>query len=400
MPRLREKRVLHIIDSFHMGGAETWLMEIVRYAHETGHPLPAFDFVAAGGEKAIFDDEIIAHGCRIFYLKLDKRNIFSFIRGFRKILRENEYHAIHDHQDFLSGWHLLFGAGLLPNVRISHVHNPYDQLRSKYGISLRRRLNILLGRRLNKLFSTHILGTSARLMGECGLLPEMYPSQKVGPLYCAFRLDRFSGSHGERKRVLCEEMGWDYSQVRIVLFAGRLDPRLDVNHPENHKNSAFALEVIHTSGDPDIRMVMAGTNEYIRDEFMGLVRRKGLEGRVRLLGVRNDMPDLMLASDVLLFPSRMEGLGMVAVEAQAAGLPVLASVAVPSEITVINELVRFMGLDEPLAQWASMMRDLTGMRGAGDTTTDARWKESGFNIKVCCDRLYECYVNHRLDAST
>jgi glycosyltransferase involved in cell wall biosynthesis len=185
-----------------------------------------------------------------------------------------------------------------------------------------------------------------------------------------------------------------------VLFAGRLDPRLDVNHPENHKNSAFALEVIHTSGDPDIRMVMAGTNEYIRDEFMGLVRRKGLEGRVRLLGVRNDMPDLMLASDVLLFPSRMEGLGMVAVEAQAAGLPVLASVAVPSEITVINELVRFMGLDEPLAQWASMMRDLTGMRGAGDTTTDARWKESGFNIKVCCDRLYECYVNHRLDAST
>lgn len=390
--------MLHIIDSFHMGGAETWLLEIVRNRERTFPAMPVFDFIAAGGEKAIFDEEILSHGCRIFYVKLDKRNILSFIAEFRRILRENDYCAIHDHQDFLSGWHFLFGAGLLPKVCISHVHNPFEQLKTKYGVSLRRRLNIGLGRALSSVFATHILGTSAKLMGQHGLVASAYPSQKVGPLYCAFRIDRFSGSSRLKKRSLCLEMGWDPESTRIVLFAGRMDPRLDVHHPDNHKNSAFALEVLHAVEDPNVKMVMAGANEYIREAFTGLIREKALTERVHLLGVRTDMPDLMLAADALLFPSRMEGMGMVAVEAQAAGLPVLASTEVPGEVVVLEEMVRFRDLSDPFDAWASDLTRLIVSRGGGDTASDARWSRSGFNIDVCCKRLHDCYVNGRLDA--
>ena len=63
----------------------------------------------------------------------------------------------------------------------------------------------------------------------------------------------------------------------------------------------------------------------------------------------------MKASDVLLFPSRQEGLGMVAVEGQAAGLPVLASTAVPREAIVIPELYNALPVDAPVSAWTDAL---------------------------------------------
>jgi glycosyltransferase involved in cell wall biosynthesis len=391
-------RVLHIIDSFNMGGAETWLLELVRHRSRHRPDLPPFDFLAAGGQKGILDDEVLSHGCRIFYLKLDRKSPLSFLRGFRRILGSEDYLAIHDHQDFLSGWHFLFGAGLLPKVRVTHVHNPYYQVSNNYGVTSMRRMNQRVGRMLMGHFSTHILGTSRKLLGEYGMVTSEYPGQKVGALYCAFRLSRYKGLHAERKAAFCAEMGWSPDDTRIVLFAGRMDVSTEIGHPRNHKNSRFALEVIHALEDPNVRMVMAGANDYVIDEFMQVVREKGLEGRIRPLGIRKDLPELMLAADVLLFPSRSEGMGMVAVEAQAAGCPVLASEDVPREIVVIEELVQFQSLQSPFSEWAAALSRMIARRRETDSTEDARWSDSPFNIDVCCTRLAECYIHGRLSA--
>ena len=60
-------------------------------------------------------------------------------------------------------------------------------------------------------------------------------------------------------------------------------------------------------------------------DMAALLRDAGLGARVRLLGYREDVPDLMAAADIFVLPSRFEGLPMSVIEAMLTGLPVLAT---------------------------------------------------------------------------
>jgi glycosyltransferase involved in cell wall biosynthesis len=242
-----------------------------------------------------------------------------------------------------------------------------------------------------KWLSTDIYGTSSKILREYAVFPDHYRRQRVLPVHCAFEISRFSGEHDENKRRLCTSLGWP-ADTKIVLFAGRLDQSTQLGHPNNHKNSAFALEVLYAINDPSVRMVMAGANHYALEAFQALINEKNLDDRVKLLGVRSDMAHLMLAADVLLFPSRAEGMGMVAVEAQAAGLPVLASSVVPDEIVVIPELVAFRNLEDSFPIWAETLLQMLARRTRQSTENDGRWSLSGFNIEVCCRQLTQLYL--------
>lgn len=392
MNRRTDIRVLHVVHALGMGGAETWLMHLVRYWKKGTNKYPQIDFLITGGQPSIFDAEAKDLGSKLFYLDLKSGKVLKFVRELRKILRDNKYDAIHDHQDFISGWHFLFGAGLLPGVKITHVHNPSYQLRENYGTSFRRRLQIRFGKFLVKKYATHIGGTSAQVLREYGISERNYSKQWIGAIHCAFPIEEWRGAYyAEAKSQVCSEMEWPID-CKVILFAGRLDYSLGINHPQNHKNSVFALHVLENAVKyGDIRMIMAGANEYILKDFESLIDSKGLSNSVKLVGIRTDMPKLMLGSDLLLFPSRGEGLGMVAVEAQAAGLSVLASTAVPKECVVIEELVHFCDLNQPLEEWSKMISLILSKPKDHRNDIDTRWKTSMFNITQGSDLLIKLY---------
>jgi glycosyltransferase EpsF len=383
-------RVLHIIDSLNMGGAETWLVEMAKYTVGVDRDFPKFDFLVAGGEKAIFDETVIELGCKVHYLKLDKHSTWTFIRGYRKILKENSYIAIHDHQDYLSGWHFLFGLGLLPPVRVVHFHNPYYQLIHNYGVTAGRRMKQRIGRWLMKRLATLIFGTSAKLLEEYNINVHNFSRQQPGALNCAFVLSNFKGVHLRAKEELCRELDWSISS-KIMLFAGRLDKSLDIDHPNNHKNSAFAIHVLKECS-VDCKMIMVGANEFIKTDILSFIAENDLQERVKLLGVRRDINQLMLAADILLFPSRSEGMGMVAVEAQAAGLPVLASDQVPNEVVVLPGMVDFLPLKISFRDWSEKVGLMVSKRKPTDTIDDLPWQTSPFNMQVCCNSLQKIYL--------
>jgi glycosyltransferase involved in cell wall biosynthesis len=359
----RPLRVLHVISSLGMGGVETWLMEVLRLWSRDG--LGRMDFLLTSGKPGVFDDEARDLGAHVYCVPFRRAHLLRFANEFRKLLRAGQYDAIHNHEHNISGWHFLMGRALLPPVRVTHVHDV------NCGATLVQRISSRVARTLVARYSTHVASTSLPVIAETGFNSQRFCAIPKAPLYCGFDPIRFLGDPSVEKASVCEELGWR-SDAKIILAAGRLDQSPNIGHPQNHKNSAFALDVgIECARlDSRIHLIFAGKLSPAVPTLQRRVHAAGLSGRIHFAGIRKDITRLMLASDALLFPSVWEGLGMVAVEAQAAGLPVLASTAVPRECLVVPRLVRFMDLQTATTQWATALLEL--IKGPRDISSANR----------------------------
>ena len=127
----------------------------------------------------------------------------------------------------------------------------------------------------------------------------------------------------------------------------------------------------------------------MREQVEARIHELGIENSVRLLGVRQDVSKFYQALDVLMFPSTYEGLGMVAVEAQAAGLPVLASSFVPQEVVLIPELVAFLSLRDSNG-WVNALAAVSV--SAEHSNEQTRICQSGYDISDSARELCDWYL--------
>lgn len=394
----RELRVLQVFSVLSVGGAETWLMALLRYFREAEDSLPMkvkCDILLTGGEPSVFDEEAKALGARLFYVPFTRRNPLGFMRQFRRLLAAGNYDVIHDHQDYIAGLHLLMGLGRLPRVRVAHVHNPLYQ-RTQYTNGLIRRVSKSVGRRLLRHLATNILGTSRQIVTEYGFDDAIFRDVARDAAHCGIEVSKYQGDHDTARAELRREFGWSDS-ARVILFVGRLESD-EVRHlgrTMTHKNPAFALEVVREcmARDETLRLLMVGAGDTKRREFESQIRTWGLEQRITLTGVRADVPRLMLGSDLLLFPSLAEGLGMVVVEAQAAGLRVLASDTTPRECVVVPGLVKFLSLSLTLRAWADEASQIISLGHADSAACVELVKQSPFSIENSAVRLLNVYGN-------
>jgi len=343
-------KVLQIIHGFGTGGAETWLLEVARYVEAHPELNLHIDFLATGGEKLRYDDDITATGARIFYLKYSTRRLLKFRKAFASLLEREKYAAIHDHQDFVSGWHFLLAIGHLPAIRISHLHNPFNSVRI-YTSNIMRRMSYKGGRLLMAMLATKITGTSDAVMDEYRYNKWLFRRKRIAPLYCGLNIEKFGFDPAAKKRI-CGELGWD-SLSPIGLFAGRIG--LDGEDGAiNQKNPEFAFDLAKelVTKYPEWRFIFAGLKGTLGERMEQEAASEGFGDRIRFLGVRRDIHTLMSASDFLIFPSFWEGLGMVVVEAQASGLRVMASDTVPREAAVQGGTVFFRKLSDGPSNWA------------------------------------------------
>ncbi|HXF71606.1 MAG TPA: glycosyltransferase, partial [Actinomycetota bacterium] len=86
--------------------------------------------------------------------------------------------------------------------------------------------------------------------------------------------------------------------------------------------------------DPRLRLLIAGRRGHASGRLDAALRRLRLDGAARLLGQRDDVPELLAAADIFVFPSLYEGLGGALIEAMALGLPIVAS-----DLPAIREVV-------------------------------------------------------------
>lgn len=329
----RQCRILHVVGTMDPAGVETWLLHVLESIDRDRF---RFDFCVCGARPGLYAEEVERLGGRI--LKCPKRaNLWSFRRRFRRILREGNYDVVHSHVHFFSGALLRWAEAEDVPVRIAHSHNARDgSSDSRTRRSYRKLMKLWISR-----YATH--GLAASKLAAMELFGENWRSDsRFQVLHYGLDLYPFQESF-DRVEVRAE-LGIP-SEVQVIGHVGRF---------AEQKNHRFLLEIADAvlKCKPDVHFLLVGDGP-LRPEIEGRAREMGLSRELHFVGVRTDVPRLMLAAmDFFLFPTLHEGFGLCLLEAQAAGLRCLVSDAVPKEVVRIPEAVEFLDLSAGKDFWS------------------------------------------------
>jgi glycosyltransferase involved in cell wall biosynthesis len=370
-----QRDIVHVLDTLGRGGIETWLMHVLR-----GSPTVRARSVIAvttgpiEGE-ATYRDEIDAMGVPVH--RLGYARGFRFVGVLYRLLRRTRPTVVHAHMNHIAGW--ATAAGFLAGVprRIAHYHITFpDEHRN-----LLHRTYIRLVRWLEALTATDVLSCSVAAMESyCGTAWSRDPRRRV--LYYGIDLDPFEEEvDGGRIRA---SLGLP-ADAFVVGHVGRFDAQ---------KNHGFIIDVAAATiaREPRTRLLLVGDGR-LRPAIERLARERGIADKVVFAGVRKDVSRLMLgAMDVFFFPSRFEGLGIVLIEAQAAGLPCVFSDTVPAEAALIPVLTRQLPLSEPADVWARSLLGWSGESDTGDRRSHlAQVRASAFDIRRAIGNVESLY---------
>jgi glycosyltransferase involved in cell wall biosynthesis len=328
-------RVLHVFGRMQRGGAEMRTLDLMQVLHAQGSPVQ-FDYAVLSGMQGELDSMILSLRGRIHYLPLN----FSFVRRFKEILKQERYHAVHSHVHLFSGFLLKLAHQAKVPVRICHLHTTgdYSQVRFIKKIQNRVMLHWL------KRHATDVIGVSqGALDAFFSLKPNFKGDSRIRLIYDA--IDRRKFELRVRREEIRRNLGVPMDAT-LLIHVGRVEPVK--NHPRLIEVFSKLAQV-----EPNSFLILAGNAEpEAKEKILSLARSLNIFDRVLLLGTRSDIPELLSASDLMVFPSLWEGLPGVVLEAASTGLPVLSSDLPGSrELSGFFPNIRCLGLSESNERW-------------------------------------------------
>ena len=143
-----------------------------------------------------------------------------------------------------------------------------------------------------------------------------------------------------------------------------------------------------TKNKVNYKFILVGDGE-LKEETIKQIKDLNLMGYFIFLEKRNDIAQIMMASDVFVFPSIFEGLGIVAIEAQAVGLPVVCSMQIPSE-TKLTDIINYVDLSN-LEKWIKNILCYQNKKINRDCYAE-EIKHAGYDAKTSANVLEEIYL--------
>jgi glycosyltransferase involved in cell wall biosynthesis len=341
-------RVLNVLGGLNRGGAETWMIQVLHRMKDTGIQL---DFLVHGDGPFHYQAEAEALGARVIVCRglrfppLYALNLMTILKKY------GPYQVIHSHNHHFSGITLLVAAIVGVPVRVVQSHLDTRQVDAKAGTC--RRIYTGVMKRL--IWSCATVGTAVSKRAADALFPPDWREHgKWHVMLLGIDPQPFeSPVDGESLR---RELGIP-AGVTVVGHVGRF---------EEQKNHTFLLRVAgeYLKRDPETIFLLVGDGP-LRNDIENEARELGIAGQMRFAGVRTDVPVLMRGvMDIFVLPSLFEGLPLVLLEAQAAGLPCLLSDNIAEESDVAPLLIHRESLASSAACWAVRLQGLMKMRAA------------------------------------
>ena len=361
--------VAQIIGKWVGGGVESVVMNYYRYIDRTKIQ---FDFICDDDSTNIPYEEIEKLGGKVILIP-PYQKVFKYHNKLKKILKEGHYKIVHSHINTLSVFSLFAAKCAGVPVRIAHSHSTTNKKEKKKNL-----LKQLL-RPFSELFATDYMCCS-ELAGRWLFGDKEYDKGNVYLLNNAIDLDKFKYNETLRKKKR-KELGIK-DDTLVIGHIGRFVAQ------KNHDYLIDIFNEIHKKNNNSV-LLLAGQGP-LMEEIKNKAKELNLDDSVKLLGQRNDANELYQAFDVFLLPSLYEGLPVVGVEAQAAGLLCYLSDDMTKETKVLD-ITKFMSLNNTPEEWADNILDDVKKYKRIDVSKEMTAKN--FNIKEEVKRLEKYYLN-------
>ncbi|MBL4932596.1 glycosyltransferase family 1 protein [Clostridium paridis] len=363
-------KVLHLFTTLDGGGVESFLYNY--YSHMDLAKIK-FDAIVPGSEIGYMESNFIGLNSEVFHVKRFRENPIKHLKDVATIIKNGNYDIVHCH-GYKSTIGLLFARIFGCKVRIIHSHMAF--------------VNESLGERAYRMFLTYISKLFATNKFACGVDAAKwlfgdkdYKTGNVMVIDNAIDLSKYAYNESVRSKLRSE---MNLEENFVLGNVARLTYQ---------KNQSFLLHIMKELVvlNPNSKLLLIGEGED-RNNLEKECRELGIENHVKFLGVRKDVPELLSAIDFFVLPSRYEGLPVVLVEIQAAGLQACISDKITREINVTGD-ISYLSLDITPKKWAENIFNLYTKNHMIDRFKLGKSMENGkYDIMYQAEKLYKLYL--------
>ena len=318
------KRVLQVVNRMGYGGIEAFLMNIYRNVNKEE---VQFDFAVHTNLKGEYDDEIKEMGGNIYYFTSRGKNIYRYYKDWNNFLKENakNYNAIHMHVSSLTTiLPLVIAEKYKIKNRIMHAHNTFQKGK------LHEILSKINKKRIRK-YATRLLACST----EAG--DYVFGNNNYERINNGIDLRRYQFNK-EKRNEMRKNLDIEESDTVYINIARLTE----------EKNQSYLIDVFKQISlkEENSKLLIIGKG-HLKKNLEEKIKKESLEKKITLFNGRNDIPDILQAADIFILPSLYEGLPVVAIEAQAAGLKCFISNNVSKEVKMQDNLEFFDITEQP-----------------------------------------------------
>jgi len=359
------------------GGVESFLLSYYRKIDKTRIQ---FDFLCNTHNKVAYEDELKALGGRVIHIAMRSKEPLKYRQELNDFMKQHasDYQAVWVNVCSLANIDYLKAAkkyGI--KKRIIHSHNSQNM-----DSQLRKFLHILNRKKIQN-YATDFWACSADAARW------FYNENKLAKTVIvknAIELERVK-FRPEKRNIIRNQYG--INNRLVIGNVGRL---------HFQKNQMFALDILKylLHKIPDCVLMLVGQGE---DEGKLKQRAKDLniQDNILFTGVQSDIGGYLSAFDIFLFPSVFEGLSIAGLEAQANGLPTLASYGVVPNELKLTENFHFKKLEDGAESWAEEIEKLSSnLSRIAIKEVEKKFTESGFNIDIEVKRLEQLLTGEEI----
>ncbi|WP_271766970.1 glycosyltransferase family 1 protein [Aquimarina algiphila] len=374
-------KVLQVFTIMNRGGAESMIM---NYYRNIDRDKIQFDFLVHRKEKAAFDDEIESLGGKIY--RMDPINPFfpgEYYNRLRTFFKEHtEYAIVHSHLNTFSSFPLKIAREFKIPCRIAHAHTAFENIKLRNFIpnkeNLTETVKKLIKFRLKKKVSTY-----ATHRFSCG--------DKAGQWLFGENNDFYTMNNAIDTKKFIHNPETDKKYRKEL----NLEDKVIIGHVgrlNNAKNHSYLLRIFANIIEerPDCVLVLVGNGE-LQQAIEQEIDDLGIQDRVKMLGVRSDIPELLQMMDVFVFPSFYEGLPVTLIEAQAAGLKILASDTITQEVKLTDD-IEFVSIQKPTSFWVNKIFNALSYEKQDNSD---KISEAGYDIVSNTEKIQSFYLNNK-----